>query len=101
MNILPNFKTYYRAIVIRRYTESTDPWNRIEVRNRSTLPQLISEMDARITGYLHGKKLRGPEVFPFGSVVENPPDSIGATGSVPAPGRAHIHMAAKPLCHNC
>ena len=37
-----------------------------------------------------GKKLLNLEVFPFGSVVENPPDSVGATGSIPAPGRAHV-----------
>lgn len=36
-----------------------------------------------------GKKLN-LEGFPFESVIENPPDNVGATGSIPAPGRAHM-----------
>ena len=37
-----------------------------------------------------GKKLLNLEDFPFGPVVENPPDSVGATGSIPAPEIAHM-----------
>ena len=34
--------------------------------------------------------------FPGGSVVKNPPANAGDTGSIPGPGRSHLHSATTP-----
>ena len=31
--------------------------------------------------------------FPVGSVVKNPPASVGDTGSIPGPGRSHMSQS--------
>ena len=38
--------------------------------------------------------------FPGGTVVKNPPANAGDTGSIPGPGRSHMHRATKPMRHN-
>ena len=38
--------------------------------------------------------------FPGGPVVKNPLANAGDRGSIPGPGRACMHGAAKPMCHN-
>ena len=36
--------------------------------------------------------------FPGGSVVKNLPANAGDTGSIPGPGRSHMHGATKSVC---
>ena len=38
--------------------------------------------------------------FTGGPVVKNPPASAGDMGSIPGPGRFHMHEAAKSVCQN-
>ena len=40
--------------------------------------------------------LWAPLAFPGGSVVKNPPSSVGDTGSIPDPGRSHLPQSNKP-----